>query len=397
MDLDERIERRRGRADAPRLVRDYRSLSPVAHVDEPSDRGPVFERLLDHLDPVFDGEVPPDAYLSGPAGSGKSAVVTALFARLDRLSTGTRSVVHTSTREASRSTPRFVYADLRGTSSEFAFYRDVLDGLVDESVPEHGVSTAELRERLHDRLGGSRPGAVIAVDHVGEPGGLPPDDLLDLLAGLPGTASWLAVGRSDPGETALADHAATSVRVEPYGRQVLVDVLTTRASGGLARGALDHDLARRIAEWADGDAHDALAALFVAADLADRADRTRLAESDVTAAIEGVPDSPVSLGRVLALPANRQAVLRELVDLDGSDRESVTATAEAVGSSPAIDLSPGTVERFLYEMAEVGVVERVRVRSRGHRGKGRPPSRIEPRFPPAAFRRLYDLRRRDGD
>ncbi|MFB6218268.1 MAG: AAA family ATPase, partial [Halobacteriaceae archaeon] len=237
---------------------DYRALSPVAHTDDPSDRGPVFERVLDHLDPVFDGQLPPNAYLHGASGTGKSAVVTALFANLKRLSTGTRSVIHTSTRPASPSTPEFVSADVRGKTSEFALYRGVLDGLTDDAVPEHGISTDELRARLHDILGASRAGVVVAVDHVGEPDSADTDTLLDLFAGLPSDVSWLAVGRRDPGEMALTEYTATSIRVEPYRRQTLVDVLMTRASAGLARQALTHERARDIADWADGDAHDAL-------------------------------------------------------------------------------------------------------------------------------------------
>jgi len=41
-------------------------------------------------------------------------------------------------------------------------------------------------------------------------------------------------------------------------------------------------------------------------------------------------------------------------------------------------------------MAETGIVERVQAEH--HDGKGRPPSRVELRFPPTAFRRLHDLR-----
>jgi len=390
MDLEDRIERRRGQADVPRLIRDYESLSPVAHVEEPSDRGPAFERLLDHLDPAFDGQLPPNAYLSGPFGSGKSAIITALFAHLGRLSAETRSIIHTSTREASPTTPRFVYVDMRGATSEFAFYQGVLDGLVEEAVPEQGISTAELRERLGAVIGDSRTGAVVAVDHVGEPHGVDPEELVDLLAGLPSKVSWLAVGRAPPERIALTEYTATSIRVEPYGRQMLVDVLMTRASAGLARGALDHELARQIADWADGNAHDALSTVFVAADHASRADRSRIEESDVTAALSEIPDSPVSLGRVLALPANKQTVLRRLVDLDEEDRVSVTATTEAISADPDVDLSASTVKRYLYEMAEVGVVERVQ--SEINNEKGRPPSRVELRFPPTTFSRLYDLR-----
>jgi len=392
MDIDDRIRRRRRQVDTPRLIRDYESLSPVAHVDEPSGRGPVFERLLDHLDPVFDGRLPPNAYVSGPFGSGKSAVVTALFAHLGRLSTGTRSVIHTSTREAPSDSPRFVYLDMRETTSEFSFYHGVLDGLVDESVPEHGISTAELRDRLHGLLERSRTGAVVAVDHVGDISGS--EELAELFAGLPSNVSWLAVGRDAPDRIGLTDYTATAIRVDPYRRQTLVDVLMARASEGLARQGLDHGLARRIADWADGNAHDALAALFVAADRANREGRTRLTGSDIGEAIEETPEPSVSLGKVLALPANKQAVLRELIDLDAADRASVTATTEAISSDPAIDLSPGTVKRFLYEMAEIGIVERVR--SEGQHGKGRPPSRVELQFSPTAFRRLYDLQYRSA-
>jgi len=388
MDIDARIERRQRRDDGHLLVRDYEALSPVVHTDEPSGRGPAVERLLDHLDPVFDGVLPPNAYVHGPFGAGKSAVVTALFAGLERLSTG-QGAIHTSTRAATPGTPGFAYVDMRETASEFAFYHAVLDGLVEERVPEHGIGTADLRERLGALLAG-RSGAVVAVDHVGEPDDTDTEELIDLFAGLPSNVSWLAVGRASPEETELTTYTATAVRLDPYRRGALVDVLMTRAAAGLAQGGLEHRLARRIAEWAAGNAHDALAALFVAADTAERAERTRVMEHDVDGAIGEVPERSVSLARVLALPANKQLVLRALVDLDPEERATVAATTEAISAEPSVDLSQGTVKRFLYEMAELGIVERVR--SERESGKGRPPSRLELRFAPSAFRRLYDLR-----
>lgn len=389
MDIDARIKRRQRRNDVTHLIQDYETLSPVAHIDEPSNRGPVFERLLDHLDPVFDGQLPPNAYVWGPFGAGKSAVVSALFTHLERLSTETRSVIHTSTRPASPTSPGFVYVDARESTSEFSFYHGVLDALVDENVPEHGVGTEELRGRLHELLDGARVGVVVAVDHVTGEEVLDPGTLVDLFAGLPSNVSWLAVGREPPDETPLTEYTADAIEVERYQTQVLVDVLMTRASAALAHQALDHDLARDIADWATGNAHDALAALFIAADRASQADRNRIVEGDVTTAFEAVPRPSVSLARVLSLPTNKQLVLRELVDLDAADRVSVTATTEAISSVGSVDLSPGTVKRFLYEMAEVGIVERVR--SEVENEKGRPPSRVELRFPPTVFRRLYDL------
>lgn len=389
MNIEARIKRRQRHDGEPRLVQDYETLSPVTHIDEPADRGPLLERLLDHLDPVFDGNLPANAYLYGPNGVGKSAVITALFSHLNRLPTETRTIIHTTTRAQSLTSPSFVYLDTRQTTSEFAFYHAVLDALVEETVPEHGIGTETLRARLHEELDGSRTGVVVAVDHVGEPRSASENDLVDLFAGLPSNVSWLAIGRKRPSETELTAYTAESIRVDPYKQQMLVDVLMTRASIGLAQQAIDHELANEIAAWANGNAHDALAALFIATHHAERAGRSSLTSEDVAAATEEIPIPCVSLGIVLALPANRQAVLRELVDLEAEERSSVTATTAAIGGSETVDLSPGTVKRFLYEMAEAGVVERVQAATQG--GQGRPPSRVEPRFPPTVFRRLYDL------
>jgi Cdc6-like AAA superfamily ATPase len=371
-------------------VQDFEALSPLTHPAEPVVRGPIFEQLLDHLDPVFAGQLPPNAYVFGPQGSGKSAVITALFKQLNKLSTETRSVIHTTTRARTPRSPGFVCVDARETTSEFAFYHAVLDALVEEPVAKHGISTNELRVRLHDVLRGSHGGIVVAVDHIGEPNSIDVDELLELFTVLSGNASWIAIGRADPGETDVTEHTATSIHVEPYRQQMLVDMLMSRASTGLAQQALDYDGARRIARWAEGNAHDALAALLVAVDLANRTGPTRLTTADIDAATDEVPRPCVSLGRVLSLPANRQVVLRKLVDLDPDDRASVTATTEAIGSKPTVDLSAGTVKRFLYEMANIGIVDRVKSDTAG--GRGRPPSRVELRFPPTAFRRLYDLR-----
>jgi len=343
MDIDARIKRRQRRDGSRHLIQDHEALSPVAHIDNPSGRGPLLEQLLDHLDPVFDGKLPPNAYVYGPSGAGKSAVVTALFAHLEQLSTETRSVIYTSTRAASPTSPGFAYLDTRDTPTEFSFYHGVLDALVDESVPEHGVSTEDIRARLHRLLGESRTGVVIAVDHVGEPDSTATEDLVDLFAGLPSNVSWVAIGRLEPEQTALTTYTASSIHVEHYRRQILVDVLMTRASKGLSQQALDHDLARHIADWAEGNAHDALAALFIAADRATQEGRQRLTARHIETAIEEIPRPSVSLGRVLALPANKQLVLRNLVDLDEEERASVTATTEAISDRADVDLTSGTV------------------------------------------------------
>lgn len=387
MDIDARIRRRR-RDDPDRLVLDYGALAPVTHVEDPIDRGPLLERLLDHLDPVFDGERPPNAYVWGAKGTGKSAITTALFDHLARLPRRTDSVIHTSTRARNPPTPAFVTTDVRAADSEFGFYHSILDDLVDESVPQHGIGTGDLLDRLRERL--ADPGhAVVLVDHLDEPASLGREEVLDLFEPRDNSTSWICVGQSAPEATGWDAVTGETIAVPGYEEHVLVDLLMARASDALSQRALDHTHAPTIAKWADGDAHDAIAVLFVAADTAANLERETITEADVKVGMDDVPDPCVSLGRIFSPPVNRQAVLRELVDLDEAERNSVSRTTDAIAASPRIDLSAGSVKRFLYEMAESGVL--VREENAEANQQGRPPSRVEPRFPPTVFKRLCDL------
>ncbi|EMA43994.1 Cdc6/Cdc18 family protein [Halococcus saccharolyticus] len=389
MDLTARIRRRQRSGNDSRLVLDHDAISPVAHLGEPTGRGSVLERLLDYVDPVFDGELPPNAYVWGPPGTGKSAVVTALFARLGRLHSPSRSVIHTSTRGGTGATPDLVYVDARHASSDFGLYRTVLDAVLDESVPEHGVGTDALRARLTEYLAPYERRVLIAVDHVGERGARPLSEIVAAFAD-DESLSWLVVGRPSPSTLPDSVRPPEHIEVPAYRDLALVDVLTARASEGMARQAVEHEQLRRLASWADGNAHDALCALFVAADEAVAEGSTRLRERDLRTGMNAVPRPSVSLGRVFALPDNRQRVLRRLIDVDVEQRSSVDAAADAVVASPDIDLSAGTVKRLLYEIANDGIAERV-ASDRTSESVGRPPSRLEPRFPTAVFRRLYDL------
>jgi Cdc6-like AAA superfamily ATPase len=383
MRLEDRIERRRRRrSETRRLIRDSDALDPTRHPAEPTGRGPALERLLDRLDPAFDGRLPENTYLHGPRGAGKSAVVSALFDRLDAASTTTRSTIHTTTRGASTPTTEFVYVDAREAPSEFALLRSVLAAVVDESVPTQGVGTATLRERLRETLDHDRR-VVVAVDHLGEPETVPTAGLDDLFAPVSEALAYVAVGRDPPTDVGLD---AASVDVAPYEPHTLADVLAARASDGLARDAVAHETLRAVAEWAEGDAHDALAAVFDAALVAEADDAGRVRLTDVTAARAAVPREGCSLGRVLALSANRRRVLAGLVRLSRAERASVTDAAAAVAAAPGVDLSAATVTRVLYELAERGVVRRVV--DDGGGGPGRPPSRPEPNFAHRVFRRL---------
>jgi Fe2+ or Zn2+ uptake regulation protein len=82
---------------------------------------------------------------------------------------------------------------------------------------------------------------------------------------------------------------------------------------------------------------------------------------------------------VLSLPENRQAVLDAL--LEGGASGSIETIAGTV--SAEMDLSTGTVTRFLYELAEDGILQRVEIGENEHG-----PSGVVPRFPTMVYRKL---------
>ncbi|MFC4551273.1 MULTISPECIES: Cdc6/Cdc18 family protein [Halorussus] len=382
MNLEERIARRQTTRDDD-LVVDRNVLNPAVHLPDPVGRGPVLERLLDALDPVFDRRVPPDVAIYGPKGAGKSALVSALFAGLDEQVGRQRQGIGTTTRAGTATdTVQFVHVDAYGLTSEFRFYHALLDAVVAESVPRRGVGTETLRDRVAEEFASPTRSAVVAADHLAEGDSPSAADVRGWLEPVEDAVAFVAVGRTVPDEW-----TAETVHVPAYRQHALVDVLTERASRGLTSGALRHGQARRIAEWASGDAHDALAATFVAADRAAADGVDRIRARDVDDGIDDVPTDGVHLGRVLTLPENRRRVLAELLALDAAPSIDEAATAIAERS----DLSAGTVKRFLYELAEIGVLERLQ--TDGSDGSGRRPSRVEPRFPTLPFRRVDGERR----
>ncbi|NKE34804.1 AAA family ATPase [Natronococcus sp. JC468] len=384
MNLAERIARRRSAHRTDGIVVNRNHLSPVVHRSEPIGRGPVLEQLLDALEPVFDGELPDSAAVVGPAGAGTSAIVTALFDALNaRLGEPTRSIGTTTRAGSSGAVTWFVYVDARRVGSPFAFYRAVLSMVSNDAVPESGVGTDALRERLRTRF--SRPDrrAVVAIDHHDEPETLSYGRVRELVEPVDDAVTTVAVGQTEP-----EDWTGTTVTVPAYRHHELADVVTDRTSTGLTAGTLDHETVREVAIWADGNAHDALAALFGATLLAVEDGADRIERSHLEAAMEDVPEPGVHVDRALSLSETRQRVLCGLIDVDAADRPIREVAAEIAERS---GLTAGTVKRFLYELADRGVIERVPLSTSG---SGRRPSTVVPRFPTIAFRALASP---DGD
>lgn len=378
MNIRDRIARRRRQnTTGSGVLVDPVSIAPTTHPDEPVGRGPLVERLLDALDPVFDDAVPEPTAVCGPSGSGKTAIVRALFDTLDVVLGSRGQAIGTTTRASTPLDVRFAVVDGRHADSEFQAYRHLLAALSDDAVPEGGVSTGALHDRLvaaadrHDAV-------VVAVDHVDEPGTLDASVVASLADDTRLVPWYVTREPLDARQLAPGRPPARTVRFEPYRTHTLVEVVTERASRGLAPNALDHENARTIARYADGNAHDALSLLYDAAARADAEDAGRVHAHHVEAAVAAYPNDSVSVARALAEPANHQRVLAALVALD-DPAPSIPDAAAAIADRT--DLTEGTVTRFLYELANVGLL----ARTPGEDGT----STVAPRFPGRLFAALH--------
>lgn len=381
MNFEDRIQRRYQNNGETEGVVDQELLSPTTHVAEPTGCGPLLELVLDRLDPIFAGNLPQKTYVWGPRGAGKSAVLTALVHHLGRHPRPSGQAIRTTPSVRPTRLPEFVYIDTHGTTSNFEFYCAVLDALTDEPAPQRGIGIETVRDELDAML--TDRTVVVIVDHLCESRHITPGRVETLLDALGEDIGWVGVGR--PPADALDWNPPATIEVTPYETSTLVDIIMTRADDTLGQHALGYEHAQRLARWANGDANDGLAALFVAAQ---SADSDRIEEDHIAAGIANIPAQSISLTRVFALSSDCQSVLREFVTLDPARRPTVDVAAAAITDGDRVDLSTGTVRRLLRELATDGVLERTHGVGGGREGD--PPEPLEPRFSPILFQQLYD-------
>ncbi|NGM70557.1 AAA family ATPase [Natronolimnobius sp. AArcel1] len=389
MKIDTRIDRRIRNETSDLIVRDRAVLDPTACRTDVQDRGRYVERLLDAIEPVFSGSTPPTLYVWGPKGAGKTTLMTAITGRLNTLNGDGGTTMHTTTRTAHRQLPRVASVDLRQISSEFTFYRRALMSLLGpEAVPSNGVSTDALRDRLGKRLT-AKP-SFIVIDHIDDTMGPSMETVTQWLSQIKGEHPWIGIGRTNPDE--LCVDVPRMVKIPAYRTHTLVDILSSRTEAGLAPDAVTREQLHVIADWAHGDAHDAISALFSASLLAESAGRDQLLEDDISDGTEAVPYPSSALHRVFTLEESRQELLYQYLSLPESQRRSIGDTASTLADADSVDFKQSTVRRVLYELADNRVLRRVEHRDPDHsygRGRGRPPSHVEPTFPPLVFRALY--------
>lgn len=222
------------------------------------------------LDPITRGEPAEPVLITGPSGVGKTTVARFVVNKL-RAATAELAAVHVNCWQA---------------HSRFKTVYEILDAL-ERTADVHRRSTPY--DVLLDRLASAEgPPVLVTLDEVdqledarvvydlyrlsGYSMILVTNDETELLSGLDGRVhSRLAT--------------AETIGFDAYTVSELTDILAARVEHGLVPGAVGEAGLRRIADAAAGDARVALSILRSGARRAAQADRTRITDRDLAAAI----------------------------------------------------------------------------------------------------------------
>jgi len=357
----------------------------MSHTESPVGRGPGIERLLDVFEPAFAGSLPPSAYVHGPKGAGNRRSSPRCF-----------NGSHPTAAHAGRFRHRHERSSRRSPDSSTSTRGEHRRGsgsttprsTQSATTPSPNTGSARtnwLAESLREAVN-TGPDLVVAVDHANEPETPSATTIVEWLTAVSDRVVPVCLGREKP--AAIEWEPDEVVAFEPYRRHVLVELLTSRCSTGLGRDALTHDQIREVSEWADGDAHDALAAVTGAAITAERA-----------GALDGSPRRSRRGDRGGSAPERRaRAGPRAL----GEPAAAPLRTGEPVGRRPGVGECCDGDDRLAEGGRSVsvdGAARALRTRRRGparsgdcppERREGTAPSRLVPRFPTLVFQELFD-------
>ena len=209
--------------------------------------------VTDALAPIQDGFRAENCFLFGPSGVGKTTVAKAAVREL---------------RQEVLEVP-YAYVNCWQDYTRNAVLEQISRDLVG-AAPPRSASTGRLIDRITADLNG--PGVVI-LDEVDQ---LRENKVLYDLHEIRGL-SWIGIANREVDLLADLDERVTSrisvayrVNFDTYGEDAITEILSRRAREGLGPNAVGEDVLARIARLSEGDARQAIAALWVAARMASR-------------------------------------------------------------------------------------------------------------------------------